>query len=403
MKRLLLIASKAGYQTDAFAAASARQNIQLDLATNRCHNLDDPWGDGALAVDFENPALDPQAWDGIAAVGDHASVIAAGFAERFGLRYHPLDAVLACRSKFEMRQRFERAGLPTPRYVRSPWGAARKAPLPFPCVLKPLGLSASRGVIRANNEAEFAAASARIAQLLSRTPDLARDPQSAYLQVEEFVPGREFAIEGLVTAGRLKILAIFDKPDPLDGPFFEETIYSTPSREPDTVQQMIRDTAQRAVTAIGLTSGPIHAECRVNDLGVWMLEIAARPIGGLCARVLRFASGLGLEDVIVRHAVGEPVEGETLAPGASAVMMIPIPKAGIFRGVWGVDEASRVAGIESIEITAVPGQQLVPLPEGASYLGFIFARAGRAVEAVARVRDAHGRLEIEVQMSLNLI
>jgi biotin carboxylase len=402
---LLLIASKAGYQTEAFAAAAARQNVTLDLATNRCHTLDDPWRDGALAVDFDRPELEQQGWSGILAVGDQASIVAADLAERFGLRYHPLDAVRACRSKFEMRERFKTAGLPTPAYRRVALNSGPAVrPLPaFPCVLKPLGLSASRGVIRANDEQQFEAAFARIARLLSKTPDLARDPSSEFIQVEEFIPGREFAIEGVMTRGRVQVLAIFDKPDPLDGPFFEETIYTTPSREPEAVRQAIRETVERAATALGLTDGPIHGECRVNALGVWMLEIAARPIGGLCSRVLRFASGLGLEELIVRHAIGEPVDNEILAPGGSAVMMIPIPRAGIYQGVRGVEEASQVRFIESVEITAVAGQKLVPLPEGASYLGFIFARAATASEAELAVREAHRKLVFEVQTALSLI
>jgi biotin carboxylase len=402
--RLLLIASKAGYQTEAFARAAGRQGIHLDLATNRCHQLDDPWRDGALAVDFEHVEMEPRGWNGIVAVGDQASIVAATLAERFGLSYHPVDAVRACRSKFEMRERFRKAGLLTPAYMRIPIKDSAAGDLPgFPCVLKPLGLSASRGVIRANNEQEFEDAFARIARMLWKTPDLARDPASDAIQVEEFIPGREFAIEGIMTRGRVHVLAIFDKPDPLDGPFFEETIYTTPSREPEPVQQAIRATVQRAATALGLSDGPIHAECRVNGSGVWMLEIAARPIGGLCGRVLQFASGRSLEEVIVRHAIGEPVDNEVLAPGGSAVMMIPIPKAGIYQGVQGVAEASRVHGVESVEITAVAGQKLVPLPEGASYLGFIFARGASAEDAERAVREAHRMLAFEVRTALTLV
>lgn len=396
MKRLLLVASKAGYQTEAFTAAAARLelDVRLDLATNRCHHLEDPWRDGALAVDFENPVLERQAWDGITAVGDQATVVAARLAGELGLPYHPLDAVQACRSKFEMRERFRRAGLLTPRYERV---TERVCGFEFPCVLKPLGLSASRGVIRADNQAEFDVAYGRIRRMLAQTPDLARDPQSAFIQIEEFIPGQEFAIEGLVTAGLLQVLAIFDKPDPLDGPFFEETIYTTPSREAEPVQEAIREAAQRAVTALGLWHGPVHAECRVNARGVWMLEAAGRPIGGLCARVLRFESGMGLEEVIIRHALGL-CGFVRLAPGEAAVMMIPIPRGGIYQGVTGLEEAR--AGVESIEITAVPGQLLVPLPEGASYLGFIFARGEGAEQAV---REAHGKLRFEVLTALPLL
>ena len=399
MKRLLLLAAKAGYQTEAFAKAAAHLGVQLDLATNRCHHLDDPWQDGALAVDFDKPALPPQPWDGITAVGDAASVAAATLAA--GLPYHPLAAVQACRSKFETRERFRQAGLLTPEYARIT--DADAAHPRFPCVLKPLGLSASRGVIRADDDAEFGAAFARIRHLLTRTPDLARDPQSAFMQVEEFIPGREFAIEGLVTGGQLQVLAIFDKPDPLNGPFFEETIYTTPSREAIAGQRAIVETAQCAVTALGLTHGPIHAECRVNARGVWMLEVAARPIGGLCARVLRFASSCALEEIIIRHALGESVASEVLAPEGAAVMMIPIPQNGIYKGVTGVNAASQIAGVEAVVITAVIGQNLLKLPEGASYLGFIFARAQHAAAAEAAVRAAHHCLKFEVRNALPIV
>src|SRR5262249_51719627 len=192
-----------------------------------------------------------------------------------------------------------------------------------------------------------------------------------------------FALEGIVTSGKLKTLALFDKPDPLDGPFFEETIYVTPSREAAEIQRKIQAAAQAAVTALGLTDGPVHAEMRVNSQGVWMLE-AARPIGGLCARVLRFdslaARELSLEEILLLHAIGEYVSAAALAPGAHGVMMIPIAESGIFEGIEGLDEARRVPNITEVEITAKEGQKLEALPEGASYLGFIFARARQPEE-----------------------
>ena len=394
VKRLLLIASKSGYQTAQFAAAAKRQGIELTLGTDRCHQLADPWGDQALALDFQKleTAQLPDGLDGIVAVGDQPAVVAAEIAGKLGLRFHPLSAVRLCRDKFAMRERFREAGLTVPWYRRI--AKCDSAGVPFPCVLKPLNLSASRGVIRADDPAEFIVAYDRIRRIV---------PDAEFLQVEEFIPGREFAIEGLMTGGRLHVFTIFDKPDPLDGPYFEETIYTSPSREPEGIQVAIRETLVRATQALGLSDGPIHAECRVNERGVWMLEIAARPIGGLCAKVLRFESGLTLEDVIVRHAVGEPYDGETLKGGGCAVMMIPIPTGGIYSSVSGVEEAARVPGIESVDITAVPGQHLLPLPEGASYLGFIFARAAGAVEAEAAVRGAHAKLTFEILPALDVL
>jgi hypothetical protein len=272
-------------------------------------------------------------------------------------------------------------------------------------VLKPLGLSASRGVICANDEAEFVAAFRRIGELLRTLNTPTSD-----IQVESFIPGSEFALEGLVTNGDLKPLALFDKPDPLEGPFFEETIYVTPSRLPISVQSSIVATAQRAVTALGLTNGPIHAEMRLNDAGVWMLEIAARPIGGLCAKSLRFGNGaMSLEELIVRHATGEDVSRIEREKTASGVMMIPIPAAGFYEGVEGVEQAERVSGIESVEITAKLQQKLIPLPEGASYLGFIFARGkggarGDSPEFVeAALREAHRCLRFQISPEIPVL
>ena len=404
-KRLLLIGATTGYQTRVFAQAAERLGYHLVLATDRCHVLDDPWGDDALALRFEDPSgaaavLAKQAqMDGIVALGDRPAYIAALAAERMGLRYNSPESVAAARNKFIARERFRAAGLLVPAFYRIPFaedpdGAAGAAS--YPCVLKPLGLSASRGVIRANHAAEFVAAFQRIRNLLA-DPDIARlhEDQDRFLQVESFIDGREFALEGIVTGGRLRVLALFDKPDPLDGPFFEETIYVTPSREDQSVQSAILGTAQSAVNALGLTCGPVHAEMRVNHRGVWMLEVAARPIGGLCARVLP-----GLEELILRHAAGDEPGALAMPTPAAGVMMIPIPRAGIYVDVAGLDRARSEPGIEDVIISAKQGQKLIPLPEGASYLGFIFAR-GNAPETVeAALRNAHAQLRFEIATAL---
>jgi biotin carboxylase len=380
--RVLLVAATTGYQTRAFSEVARKLGCELVLATDRCHILDDPWGDNAVALRFDDPesGLDSIAargpFDGIAAVGDRPAYVASLAAKRLGLKFSPPDAVLAAKDKFRARQKFRSHGLLTPQYqlFTEPTGNDR-----YPCVLKPLGLSGSRGVIRANDAQEFGAA-------FSRIKNIAAEPS---VLVEDFIPGHEYALEGLVTAGRLQTLALFDKPDPLDGPYFEETIYVTVPIIP-----AIAETAQQAITALGLTDGPVHAEMRVNDAGVWMLEVAARPIGGLCSRVLRFAGGVALEELILRHAVGQSIE-TNLEAGAHAVMMIPIPRAGIYAGVSGIEEARAVEGIEDIVVTAKQGQPMLPLPEGASYLGFLFARAESAESAVESLRAAHARLQFE--------
>ncbi len=397
-KRILLVAGKLGYQTRVFAEAGARLGYEVQLATDRCHMLDNPWGDGAISVDFANPTTFRGSYDGIVAVGDQPAEVASLLAEANGLRFHPPAAAAAARNKHAARQKFAAAGgLLVPRFERLTVRQATSdyQPFAFPCVLKPLTLSASRGVIRANDLAEFREAAGRIGRMLSG-PGVCDD-----IQVEEFIPGREYALEGLMTDGELHVFAIFDKPDPLDGPFFEETIYVTPSRSAD--QDCIIAATKRAVRALGLTHGPIHAEMRVNDAGVWMLEAAARPIGGLCGQVLRTASGRRWEEVILRHAAGDgDGRDERLRAGGSGVMMIPIPRRGVYRGVAGIEEAAQVPGIEGLEITAKEGQEMIPLPEGASYLGFLFAHALTPAEAENALREAHGKLKFELAQSLTV-
>jgi predicted ATP-grasp superfamily ATP-dependent carboligase len=401
MKRVLFFAATTGYQVREFAEAARALDIELILATDRCHILDNPWGDDAAPVRFEDPEPGIESlagrgpFDGILAVGDRPASVAAQAAEYLGgLRYHPAEAARVAANKLLTRERFRDGGLRTPEF---PVCSSATPPdgIRYPCVLKPLDASASRGVIRANNPDEFRQAAERIARMHTRM-------QAGDILVEDYIPGREFALEGVVSAGKLQTLALFDKPDPLEGPYFEETIYVTPSRETPEIQAQIRETAQAAVTALGLTDGPVHAEMRVNDSGVWMLEVAARPIGGLCARVLRFDDG-SLERLLLRHAVGEDVSGFHLAPGAHGVMMIPIPHAGVYRGVVGLEEARQVPGVEDIVITAKDGQQMLPLPEGSTYLGFLFFRGPTADEVEKGLREAHQRLQFLLPTALPVV
>jgi biotin carboxylase len=416
-KRVLLVAATTGYQTRAFADAGARLGYEMQLATDHCPRLGDPWGDHAIPVKFHHPEAGAEAiaaavaasgpFDGIVAVGDQPAYLAALAARRLGLPCSAPEAVLACRNKYLARERFQAAGLNVPAYYRiptqeDPAGAAAGAR--YPCVLKPLGLSGSRGVIRADNPRQFAEAFHRIKDILA-SPDILRrhEDQDRFIQVEEYIDGSEFALEGLLSHGRFETIALFDKPDPLTGPFFEETLYVTPSRSPLSVQAAIVETARRATAALGLTHGPVHAEMRVNQSGVWMLEVAARPIGGLCAQALRFESGLSLEEVVLQHAAGDPIRTLRLSPPARGVMMIPIPEAGVYSGLEGLDAALGTPCVENVVITAKEGQALIPLPEGASYLGFIFA-AGDTPEQVERaLRNAHARLRFTILEALPVI
>jgi hypothetical protein len=394
-----------------FGDAAARLGVDLLFATDRCHMLDDPWLDRAVPIRFHDEGSSVRAIleaarakpiDGILAVGDRPTVIAALVARALGLPGHPPEAAAIARHKQLTRERLRSAGLPAPWFRSVSIDADPRAiasTLTFPAVVKPVALSGSRGVIRADDVRTFVAAFARL-QALMRAPELRAERNEAYgtALVEGFIPGREFALEGLMHHGALHVVALFDKPDPLDGPFFEETIYVTPSSEPPARQRAIVAAVAAAAGAIGLHHGPIHAECRVNDEGVFVLEVAARPIGGLCARVVD-----GLEESLLRHALGGPPDVWTPDRRASAVMMIPIPAPGIFRGVDGLDEARRVGGIVDIQITAKLDQRLVPLPEGASYLGFIFARGDRPDVAVAALRAAHDRLRFAIDAELRVL
>jgi biotin carboxylase len=416
MPRVLLFSNTTGYQANAFKEAAERMGTPIALATDRCHVLEDPWQDGAIPMRFEEPQESVEKIadfakrhpvDGIVAIGDAPTMTAAFAAERLGLAYHPPHAVDACRNKWISRESFKAAGLAVPWYRRFPtdYDASMAASeVPLPCVLKPLGLSASRGVIRANDKEEFVTAFDRITKLLEAAAiRISRLDSTQWIQVESYIPGQEFALEGLVTDGQLNTLALFDKPDPLEGPFFEETIYVTPSRVPVRDQQAILDCAQSAVTALGLQHGPIHAEFRFNEEGPWVLEVAARPIGGLCAKSLRFGESMPLEELIVRHALGENVAAIKREDSASGVMMIPIPAAGVYEGVENVEAAEKVEGIESVEITAKLQQKLVPLPEGASYLGFIFARGDSPEFVENALRTAHAELRFQISAELKVV
>jgi biotin carboxylase len=419
--RLLLIASKLGYQTDVFRQAAERAGIDLLLATDRCHQLDDPWGDRAIPLRFEDPdaasealtAELPSSIKGLLAVGDQATLIAARTAQRAGLPFHSVDAVEVCRDKSRFRSALRAAGLPCPAHAVFPLERCpATSPVGYPCVLKPLGLSASRGVIRADSDKQFAEAFTRIRALLE-LPEIRqqRSERDRFIQVETFIEGAEFTLEGLVHRGQLHTFTLFEKPDPLDGPFFEETIYVQPPRIPDRVEAAIVSAVAKMVTTIGLYHGPIHAEMRVprlalekeSEVPVWLLEIAARPIGGLCAQALRFDGGASLEDLLVRHAVGEDVRGARLLSGASGVMMIPVPGDGIFQGTDGVEEAAAVPHMEAVRVTAVEGYRLRRLPEGNSYPGFLFARASTTDEVDRALRKAHAKLHFHLATELEVV
>jgi hypothetical protein len=417
-KQLLLFTAKLGYQTRSFEDAAHKLGVQLVYVTDRCHQLEDPWGDQAIPVHFETPevaaytvmqALRGQNVSGILALGDRPAAAAAYAARGLGVRYNHPAAVEACRSKLRMKEVFRDAGLNVPWFQKLPIDPTPEPSLlgiSYPCVLKPLSLSASQGVVRANNREEFLAAAARVRRLLQSAEILAtREANLDQMLVEGYIPGREVAVEGLHTDGELRVLAIFDKPDPLEGPYFEETIYVTPSRLPEFAQRAIEKCARDSVRALGLSHGPIHAEFRVNERGVWPLEVAPRPIGGLCSRALRFSfdqetDPIGLEELLVRHALELPGWNSPRERIASGVMMIPVAKSGILEGVSGEDAARSIAGITELTITARLHDAIAAWPEGSSYLGFIFARENDAREVEQALREAHQKLSFKIRPSL---
>ena len=447
-RRVLLLATTTGYQTRTFGEAAERLGVELVFATDRCHVIDDPWRDAAIPIRFydEDAAVEAilavavdRPIDGVVAVGDRPTLIAARVASALGLPWHSAEGAAVARNKLRTRERLRDAGLPVPWFSSIELDGQGRGLTPsvavesYPCVVKPLSLSGSRGVMRADDPASLAAAVTRLHALM-RSPDIRAERNDAHetALVEGFIPGREYAVEALLHHGAIHPLAIFDKPDPLDGPFFEETIYVTPPDLGADAQAAILDAVARAAAAVGLGHGPIHAECRVNastrrepegrpERGLWatgsgptevfVLEVAARPIGGLCARALRFgktfdgdtsrsateATSCPLEEVLLRHALGECPATWRREGCAAGVMMIPIPRRGVLRGVAGVEAACDVPCVDEVRITAKADQVLVPLPEGASYLGFIFARADRACDVERALRQAHARLRFTIE------
>ncbi len=403
MERVLLLLPTATYRTEAFLDAARTLGVETVCASERPNVFEAQAPDTLLTLDFGDARRAAETArrfsrdhpiDAVVGVDDLTVMAAAAIAERLGLPSSSVSAVAATRDKHVMRRRLASAGVPVPTFWpvsldEDPGVSGGR--VTYPCVLKPLGLSASRGVIRADTPAQFVAAVHRITRILADAGDPSRT-----LLAEEFVPGPEVALEGLLVGGALQTLALFDKPDPLDGPFFEETIYVTPSRLPAPVQERIGRVVAQAAAALGLAEGPVHAEIRINSRGPWVIEVAARSIGGLCSRALRFGTGMTLEELILRHALGRKIQSYDRERPAAGVMMIPIPRAGVLEGFAGKEAAEAIPGVEEIAITAHRGQELLPLPEGWQYLGFIFARADTPEEVDQALRQAHARLHFSI-------
>jgi len=403
--RVLLLLPTATYRATDFVRAATAVGAEVVVGSEQRQALEDSMGDRAVVVPMRDPEAGASAIvelsartpiDAVVAVDDQGVVTAALASALLGLPHNPIGAVVATRDKAAMRMALSGEGVDQPEFavVRGDDDVAAAArAVGLPCVVKPVSLSASRGVIRADDPDAAVAAAARVREILGCADE---DPGGPLL-LERFVPGPEVAVEGLVRGGELLVLALFDKPDPLDGPYFEETIYVTPSRLAPSTQDRIRDVVAAACRGLGLQEGPVHAEVRLPDEDrPVLLEVAARSIGGLCSRALKFGAGISLEEVILRHALRLPLDSLTRERNASGVMMLPIPRQGVLEAVGGVDEALEVPGIEGIEITVPRGREVVPLPEGDRYLGFLFARTETPDEAESALREAHRRLDVRI-------
>lgn len=410
MARVLLLLPTRTYRAHDFMEAARRLGLEVTVGSERRQAFASLFPGGHLQLDFHRPRQAVRAiaafarsypLDAVVAVDDDGTLLAAAAAKALRLPYNPVTAVAATRNKHRLRRKVAAAGLPSPRFERLSVAddPVRAVPrMPFPCVLKPLHLAASRGVMRADDADQFVAAFERLAAIL-RIPDVVqRNGRLArHVLVETFIPGAEVALEGLLVGGALTVLAVFDKPDPLDGPFFEETLYVTPSRLPADVQADVAAQTAKAAAAIRLREGPVHAEWRVNDHGAWLIDMAARSIGGLCSRVLQFGAGMSLEELLLMQAVGADVAAYERESTAAGVMMLPISRRGVLRAVDGREAARRVPGIVGLAITIALGQEVVPLPEGVQYLGFLFARGDTPEEVEAALRRGHQCLSFTIE------
>jgi biotin carboxylase len=404
--RVLLLIPTSSYRTEAYVDAAGRLGAPLTVASEHDSAFSHPDDPGLLTLDFGDANAvvstvrafhERHPIAAVVGVDDDTVAVAAEIGAALGLRHNPPVAARAAGDKYRQRMLLHDAGVPVPGFclVDADTPPERVAATTrYPAVLKPLRLSASRGVMRVNDAEELVVARERLLRLLAEPDVRAIGDADAFL-VEDFVPGREYAVEGLMVDGQLHVLTVFDKPDPLDGPFFEETIYLTPTGAPAEVERRLVECVDRAVHAIGLREGPVHVEVRDDGEETWLIELAARSIGGRCAAALRFGAegDVSLEEVVLA-AARDGTRPPERAPGASGVMMIPIPQEGWLRSVDGTAEALAVPGVERVDITVHPGQYVRRLPEAARYLGFLFARGRESAAVEGALRTAHDRVNI---------
>ncbi|WP_455201231.1 ATP-grasp domain-containing protein [Kaarinaea lacus] len=401
--RILLVAPPDSYRVAPYINAAKRLNTPIEVASNGEYSLINEiasglhinFSDPAAAIDTIIHAAAQQPYLGIIAADDMASEIAAASAQVLGLPHNPPDAIQFTRWKHKARALLKESGLPVPVHWIANIAEVAAGQIPdvsFPVVAKPINLSASRGVIRANNRSELIEAAKTISRIVSQLSEV--EARSTLL-IEQFIPGHEIALEGILKNGKLNTIAIFDKPDPLEGPYFEETYYVTPSRLSRFLQEKAIQTIELACQAYGLETGPIHAELRFHNDVPYIIEVAARTIGGECARLLEYASGYSLESLVIKYAMGDVIDIESF-DNAAGVLMIPTPRSGILRRIEGILDAQKVPHINAIHIAIREGHELVSLPEGASYLGFIFASAESPEQVETALRAAYRQLNVVV-------
>lgn len=397
--RVLLVSPPESYRIQPYVRAAHSLGVEVNIASQgewaisspHSAGVDVPLQDQEAALAILLQLTRQQQYDAIVGTDDSTLELAAKLAEKAGLQQNNPSSVRIARRKDLSRICLRRAGIQVPEFTVIEAGInmpVDNSEFEYPCVVKPLALSGSRGVIRADTCNDLSVAIQRSLNIIMQEYDLY---EKSHLLIEQFISGREFAVEAMLSDGRLEVLAIFDKPDPLDGPYFEETYYISPARITDSERQLIVDTVQKSCKAYGLISGPVHAECRLNDDGAWLIELAARTIGGLCSRLLTFGTGYTLEQLVLANAIGQHLSIQ-INPGAAGVLMLPVRKEGVLRRVEGVMKAEQVPFIDEIEISLREGYKVYPLPEGASYLGFVFASAPEANVVEQALRDSFKQL-----------
>ncbi len=409
--RLLLLIPTTTYRAEAFVEAARRLDVDLTVASEHDSAFSGTEPDRLLTLDFANPTKATEQVRAFAArhpvnavfgVDDRTAIVAAHAGEELEFERNPVAAVEAAGNKHKQRCLLRNQEVPVPEFRIFSVGDSAEAlveEVRYPCVLKPVNLAASRGVIKADGRDQFEQAFLRLSEIVRQAMKEADSRADSAILVEDYVPGPEFALEGWLERGRLTVLTLFDKPDPLEGPYFAETIYVTPSRYSPDIQADLTACAESAARAIGLEFGPVHVELRYNEDGPWLIELAARPIGGKCGQGLRFGpdGSISLEQLLLGKTMGRYSEMPKRESAAVAVMMIPVTQAGRLKEVSGVTEALTVPLITDVIVTAHLGQQLVPLPEESRYVGFIFAR-GETPDVVERaVRRAYDNLDVAIE------